>query len=166
MSTCQLRMAQSFHLTSLIPGDSPINKPSNLYSGLVTHFDATSLTCSTSTKSAELLPEGNGVPGPEYKKKVTVVGAGISGLRAASVLQRHGLDVVVLEARGRIGGRILTSRKGQNVIRDIGTSRSSLCLAIGNTTDRTCAGSWAEIRFGTSRDLLSRDALALTRRQR
>ena len=49
-----------------------------------------------------------------------VVGAGISGLRAAAVLHRHGCEVVVLEARDRIGGRILTSRTGDRV-RDIGT---------------------------------------------
>jgi polyamine oxidase len=49
-----------------------------------------------------------------------VIGAGISGLRAASVLQRHGVDVVVVEGRDRIGGRIHTthSEKGP---RDIGT---------------------------------------------
>lgn len=50
-----------------------------------------------------------------------VVGAGISGLRAAAVLHRHGCEVVVLEARDRIGGRILTSRTGDHV-RDIGKS--------------------------------------------
>jgi monoamine oxidase len=41
---------------------------------------------------------------------VAVVGAGVAGLAAARELRRRGLTVVVLEARDRIGGRILTVR--------------------------------------------------------
>jgi polyamine oxidase len=52
---------------------------------------------------------------------VIVVGAGISGLRAASVLQRHGIAVTILEGRtDRIGGRICTSRRDGKGARDIG----------------------------------------------
>jgi len=39
-----------------------------------------------------------------------VVGAGLAGLRAADVLRRAGRPVVVLEARERAGGRVLTVR--------------------------------------------------------
>ena len=39
---------------------------------------------------------------------VVVVGAGLAGLRAAAVLARHGLDVAVLDAADRPGGRIAT----------------------------------------------------------
>jgi monoamine oxidase len=41
---------------------------------------------------------------------VAVVGAGVAGLAAARDLRRRGLKVVVLEARDRVGGRILTVR--------------------------------------------------------
>lgn len=41
---------------------------------------------------------------------VVVVGAGVAGLAAARELASAGIDVRVVEARGRIGGRILTER--------------------------------------------------------
>ena len=39
---------------------------------------------------------------------VVVIGAGISGLTAAVIAKAGGLDVVVLEARDRVGGRLLS----------------------------------------------------------
>lgn len=39
---------------------------------------------------------------------VVVIGAGVAGLAAAAELTARGLDVVVVEARGRVGGRIHT----------------------------------------------------------
>lgn len=41
---------------------------------------------------------------------VVVVGAGVSGLEAARRLRRAGLDVAIVEARPRVGGRIDTHR--------------------------------------------------------
>lgn len=74
------------------------------------------------------IPKGIPTPTP---KKVIVVGAGIAGLRAASVLKTHGVEVVVLEARpDRIGGRIYTSRRPGSAPRDIGN------YGLGNTNNR------------------------------
>ncbi len=42
---------------------------------------------------------------------VAVIGAGLAGLAAARRLARRGLRVLVLEARGRLGGRVATRRQ-------------------------------------------------------
>jgi monoamine oxidase len=45
-----------------------------------------------------------------YKGKVAVIGAGAAGLYAADYLLSKGIDVVVYEASGKLGGRIKTLR--------------------------------------------------------
>lgn len=51
-----------------------------------------------------------------------VVGAGIAGLAAAGALTRAGADVVILEARDRVGGRIYTSESLPGTPVDMGAS--------------------------------------------
>ncbi|OHY76913.1 MULTISPECIES: NAD(P)-binding protein [Priestia] len=40
---------------------------------------------------------------------VVIIGAGLSGLRVASLLTEQGIKCRVLDARDRIGGRVLTT---------------------------------------------------------
>lgn len=53
--------------------------------------------------------------------KVIVIGAGPAGLACAQHLAKHGADVVVVEARDRIGGRIHTATVGTDTI-DLGAA--------------------------------------------
>lgn len=45
-----------------------------------------------------------------YKRKIVIVGAGISGLAASKRLIEHGHDTTIIEARSRPGGRIWTEK--------------------------------------------------------
>lgn len=44
------------------------------------------------------------------KGRVIIIGAGVSGLYAATLLEKAGVDYVVLEARDRTGGRVLSGQ--------------------------------------------------------
>ncbi|KAJ5887884.1 Amine oxidase [Penicillium taxi] len=48
-----------------------------------------------------------------------IIGAGLSGLRCADILTQNGAQVTILEARDRIGGRVLQGEVGGHVV-DIG----------------------------------------------
>lgn len=52
-------------------------------------------------------------------ERVIVVGAGVSGLAAAKALHNNGVEVVVLEARDRVGGRTWTTSVGSATV-DVG----------------------------------------------
>ena len=51
---------------------------------------------------------------------VVIIGAGLSGLRTALLLQAQGLDVLVVEAQDRVGGRTLTVQLDQGAFIDHG----------------------------------------------
>lgn len=53
---------------------------------------------------------------------VLVIGAGMAGLAAARVLADRGVPVQLIEARGRIGGRVATSRSWADLPVDLGAS--------------------------------------------
>lgn len=57
----------------------------------------------------------------DNSRQVIIIGAGISGLSAASYLKRKGLNPIVFEAQNRVGGRLKTDRS-QGVEFDEGAS--------------------------------------------
>ncbi len=71
--------------------------------------------------------------GAERTVDVAIVGAGLAGLTAARELVRRGNSVVVLEARDRVGGRLLNHDLGNGVITEVGGQY------IGPTQDRIAA---------------------------
>lgn len=83
-------------------------------------------------------------PGSATDATVVVVGAGISGLTAARELHRRGVDVVVLEAADRLGGRTMSET-----------------TALGSTVD--LGGQW--IGHDHHRLMALADELGLTRYQ-
>jgi monoamine oxidase len=52
------------------------------------------------------------MPGTLRGTRVIVAGAGLAGLSAARALEQDGADVIVIEARDRVGGRVWTIREG------------------------------------------------------
>ena len=57
------------------------------------------------------------------------VGGGISGLAAAGRLEKAGLKALVLEARGRLGGRMYTVQGDGGDVLELGKAEKILSLA-------------------------------------
>ncbi|WOD38259.1 flavin monoamine oxidase family protein [Nodosilinea sp. E11] len=66
--------------------------------------------------------ESQGYIATSNKKRIVVIGAGLSGLAAAQELYRRGHEVIVVEARERIGGRIWTSTQWADMPLDFGAT--------------------------------------------
>jgi monoamine oxidase len=88
---------------------------------------------------------------------VAVVGAGIAGLVAARGLADAGKDVVVLEARDRVGGRVLNHELGDGVVVEVGgqwvgpgqLQMAKLAADLGLETFATFNTGEHVLRFGT-----------------
>ncbi len=82
---------------------------------------------------------------PTRQADVVIIGAGLAGLTAARKLTAAGVDVVVLEARDRVGGRTYTRPASDGTLIDhggqwIGPTQdrlAGLAEAVGVTTFRT-----------------------------
>lgn len=61
-------------------------------------------------------------PTPATRRSVVVVGAGAAGLMAARTLAERGIEVEIVEARDRIGGRVFTTDVWGDLPIDIGAS--------------------------------------------
>ena len=73
--------------------------------------------------AAAALPRSAGARTPKPKIRradVVVVGAGLSGLAAAEAIRRAGRSVLVLEARDRVGGRVLNEPIGDGEVIEVG----------------------------------------------
>jgi len=83
--------------------------------------------------------------------RAVVVGAGLAGLTAADELARGGAEVVVLEARSRVGGRVWSQRLPNGAVIEMGAEY----ILPGNTAvlelaERLGLGLWDKgMRYGT-----------------
>jgi len=68
-------------------------------------------TCAIATTGL-VSPRNTALAAANHPQRVAVLGAGLAGLTAAWELVQAGHEMVILEARTRPGGRILTLREG------------------------------------------------------
>jgi monoamine oxidase len=77
------------------------------------------------------------MPAKTVEADVCVIGAGFSGIAAARKLQDAGLEVVVLEARDRVGGRVWNREMADGTVVSVGGTW------LGKTGSSSCPASWA-----------------------
>lgn len=83
-----------------MPNNSSINRRDFIF-----NLSQSALTLALMGRSSQLLAatQSNNKP-----TSVLVLGAGLSGLYSAYLLEKQGFKVTVLEARDRLGGRVYT----------------------------------------------------------
>ncbi|RWL44111.1 MAG: flavin monoamine oxidase family protein [Mesorhizobium sp.] len=93
---------------------------------------------------------------------VVIVGAGFTGLSAALELKRAGIDVLVLEARDRVGGRVEAVRNGLGELIDSGGQ--FLCvdmpevMALAKAHGKTFVETYIEGEFVTNPSMPAEEA--------
>jgi monoamine oxidase len=85
--------------------------------------------------------------------QVVVVGAGVAGMVAARRLSDHGLDVVVLEARDRVGGRLWSHRLPNGEVVELGGE----WISTGQAAVMSLAEELGVGLVDTGMDFISRD---------
>jgi monoamine oxidase len=78
---------------------------------------------------------------------VAIIGAGAAGLGAAHALKASGLNVIVLEARDRVGGRGYTVQAAPDVIFDVG------CGWLHSADQNSFVAIAEQLNFAINRDL-------------
>ncbi|MBR0934984.1 NAD(P)/FAD-dependent oxidoreductase [Bradyrhizobium jicamae] len=78
---------------------------------------------------------------------VAIIGAGAAGLGAAHALKGSGLSAIVLEARGRVGGRAHTIQAAPDVVFDVG------CGWLHSANRNSFVGIAAQLGFEVNKDL-------------
>ena len=100
---------------------------------------------------------GCAAPIIQTRGRVLVIGAGFAGLSAARALRQAGWEVTVLEARNRVGGRVLTERDAAGHVFDLGPSwlhegpRNPLKAIAAGAGVATRVTDYSNIRFAVQR---------------
>src|SRR5690606_8748449 len=83
--------------------------------------------------------------------KVVVLGAGVAGLAVAYELGKAGYDCTVLEARDRVGGRVLTIRGGDRLTELPSSALSVSSGSSGEVVQEARFGEWIYFNAGAAR---------------